>query len=321
MSREKKILIPAESVRQLPALNAFEAAARLGSFQEAATFLHLTPSAISHQVRRLEGVLGVALFVRRNRQIELTESGRKLQLHVSRGLAEISIGLQAVKQASDTSPLRISVAPSFAATYLSAGMAQFERENPDITVHMEFSSRVADLEARELDIAIRHTTQTRFNVFSEKLADVSGAPVCAPQIAARLVAGERIESIPRITLAQAPGVWTLWNQAAGRMDVPPQRELLFESLSDGLQAAIDGHGLMMAPLGLIEKHLKNGQLVLPFKEKLERVSAYRLLCLNGNEMSPKVLRLRRWLKAVIRNSGHFGDGLDVASHQVPREDR
>ncbi|MNL21018.1 DNA-binding transcriptional activator GcvA [compost metagenome] len=105
------------------------------------------------------------------------------------------------------------------------------------------------------------------------------------------------------------------------MDIPPQRELLFESLSDGLQAAIDGHGLMMAPLGLIEKHLKNGQLVLPFKEKLERVSAYRLLCLNGNEMSPKVLRLRRWLKAVIRNSGHFAEGLGVASHQVPREDR
>lgn len=77
----------------------------------------------------------------------------------------------------------------------------------------------------------------------------------------------------------------------------------------------------MAPLGLIEKHLKTGQLVLPFKEKLERVSAYRLLCLNGNEMSPKVLRLRRWIKAVIRNSGNFGDGLDFASRQVPREDR
>lgn len=306
MSREKNLSILPEGVRHLSALNAFEAAARLGSFQAAAEFLHLTPSAISHQIRRLESELGAALFVRRNRQIELTESGRKLQVHVSRGLAEIASGIRAVKAATNTGPLRVSVAPSFAATYLSAGIAQFERENPDIVMRMEFSSSFADLEAGELDVAIRHTTQKKFSLFSEKLANVSAGPVCAPEIAARLAAGESLESFPRIALAQTPGVWALWSQAAGRPDIAPRRELLFESLGDGLQAAINGFGLLMAPLGLIEKHLKSGQLVLPFEEKVERVSAYQLLCLNGNENSAKVLRLRRWIKAVIRRSAASG---------------
>ncbi|PTU00413.1 transcriptional regulator [Pseudomonas sp. HMWF031] len=300
MSREKTKPSSTERVRHLSALNTFESAARLGSFQLAAQALHLTPSAISHQIQRLEMELGVALFVRRNRQIELTESGRLLQAHVSRGLAEISVGIRAVKDSANNRPLRISVAPSFAATYLRGGIAQFERENPDISVRMEFSSNFVDLQAGEMDIAIRHTTQKKFNVFSEKLASVSVAPVCAPEIAARLNAGERIDSFPRIALVQTPAVWALWNQVAERPDLPPRSELMFESLSDGLQAAINGQGLIMAPLALIEHHLKSGQLVMPFNQKVERVSAYHLLCLKGEETSPKVLQLRRWIKAMIR---------------------
>src|SRR6516164_5129825 len=105
------------NIRHLSALRTFEAAARLHSFQSAASELNLTPSAVSHQIRRLELELGQPLFLRLTRAVKLTPTGERLHESVRRGLNEIARGLENIVSKRDGIDFRLSVAPFFAGLY------------------------------------------------------------------------------------------------------------------------------------------------------------------------------------------------------------
>ncbi|HTV90395.1 MAG TPA: LysR family transcriptional regulator, partial [Stellaceae bacterium] len=129
----------------LSALRAFEAAARLKSFSKAADELHVTPAAISHQIHALEADLGVSLFHRHSRAVELTASARLLLPGLSEAFAGIQASVRRLRSHNDTGTLTIAASPSIAAKWLVLRLHRFQEQWPDIDVRISTSDTIVDL--------------------------------------------------------------------------------------------------------------------------------------------------------------------------------
>src|ERR1700736_5286195 len=140
----------------LSALGPLEAAARHMSFSKAADELHVTPAAVSHQIHALEEDLGVRLFYRMNRSIELTASARVLLPGLSEAFAEIQSSVRRLRAHNDTGTLTVTASPSFAARWLFVRLNRFPERWPDIDVQISATYNVIDLTAGDFDIAIRY---------------------------------------------------------------------------------------------------------------------------------------------------------------------
>lgn len=284
----------------LSALRAFEAAAREGSFQGAALVLRLTPSAVSHQIRSLELDFGQPLFLRSHRRVELTEAGRILQSYVSRGFDELRRGAAALRQDRRAGLLRVSAAGAFATAFLAHRMGEFEARYPGLEVRLELSQSLVDFDVEPIDVGIRLGYAAPPNLFSELILPITAGPVCTPAIAERLAGADDLAGVTRISITQDPKGWRAWFRAAGRADAPEGREVWFDNLMTALQAAVDGVGVVQAPLQLVAHHLQAGRLTAPFPAITVRSKqAYRLVCRRGEEDLPKIARFRRWLKSEL----------------------
>src|SRR5438128_12009408 len=140
----------------LSALRAFEAAARHMSFSKAAEELHVTPAAVSHQIHALEQDLGVRLFHRMNRSIELTASARVLLPGLSEAFAGIQSSVRRLRAHNDTGTLTVTASPSFAAKWLVVRLNRFQERWPQIDVRISATDDVVDLSKGDFDIAIRY---------------------------------------------------------------------------------------------------------------------------------------------------------------------
>ncbi|PKP77779.1 MAG: LysR family transcriptional regulator, partial [Alphaproteobacteria bacterium HGW-Alphaproteobacteria-3] len=161
--------------RRLPslkALRAFEAAARHGSFSQAAAELSVTHAAISHQVRALEEALGAPLFHRTGRHVELTERGQKL-VPVLTAAFEQMADAWTQAGAKDNATLTVSVEPSFAARWLVLRLGKFNRANPEIELRLLPSSDIVDFAREDVDIGIRYGLGEWPDVVSEKLFEAT----------------------------------------------------------------------------------------------------------------------------------------------------
>lgn len=284
----------------LVALKAFEAAARLGSFQAAAQVLHLTPSAVSHQIRGLEVDFGQPLFTRKHRKVELTEAGRTLQAYVTRGFDELRRGTAALRQDRQANVLRVSAAPAFAAAFLTHRIDAFERAHRGLELRLEVSHAVVDLDAGGIDAAVRLVTAAPADLHSELLLPIVAGPVCTPELAARLASPADLHQVTRLCISQDPRGWRPWLRAAGLAEDPgPGRELWFETLNVAIQGALEGLGVALAPLTLTAHHIQTGRLVAPFAETVRSRFEYRLVCRRGEAALPKIARFRRWLAAEL----------------------
>jgi LysR family glycine cleavage system transcriptional activator len=283
----------------LSALRAFEAAAREGSFQAAAEALRLTPSAVSHQIRSLELDFGQPLFLRHHRRVELTEAGRLLQTYVARGFDELRRGAAALRQDRRAALLRVSAAGAFATAFLAHRVSEFEQRWPGLEVRLELSQSLVDFDIEPIDVGIRLGYAAPPNLFSEVILPITAGPVCTPALAEKLAAPADIAQITRISITQDPRGWRAWFRAAGLADAPVGREVWFDNLLTALQAAVEGVGIVQAPLPLVAHHLQAGRLVAPFDIAMRSKQAYRLVCRRGEEELPKIARFRRWLKAEL----------------------
>src|SRR6266704_2654543 len=140
----------------LSALRAFEATARLRSFGKAAAELNVTPAAISHQIHALEEDLGVRLFHRLNRSIELTASARVLLPGLSDAFAGIQSSVRRLRAHNDTGSLTVTASPSFAAKWLVLRLHRFQEQCAEVDVRISATDEVVDLTKGDFDIAIRY---------------------------------------------------------------------------------------------------------------------------------------------------------------------
>jgi LysR family glycine cleavage system transcriptional activator len=165
-------------------LRAFEATARLRSFTLAAQELHLTQSAISHQVRELEDYFGRPLLVRHNRRVETTLEGARLQQSLGRVFDVIEAAYNEVSLAPNAQVLAVHSAPSFAAKWLGPRLPQFMRDNPDVTIRLSSGASPIDLtRVREVDVAISYgSAAQRPGVVTVAMGAERVAPMCSPTL-------------------------------------------------------------------------------------------------------------------------------------------
>jgi len=288
----------------LSALRAFEAAARHMSFSKAADELHVTPAAISHQIHALEEDLGVRLFHRMNRSIELTASARILLPGLSEAFSGIQSSVRRLRAHNDTGTLTVTSSPSFAAKWLVLRLHRFQEQHPEIDVRISATDEVVDLTKGDFDIAIRYGGGKYPGLDVELLFTNEVFPACSPQL---LTAGPPLRTpgdLFRHTLIHDQAIerdplvptWPMWLKAAGVNNVPATAGLTFNNMHLALDAAIAGHGVVLAYSNLAAADLAAGRLVRLFSLALPDQFAYYIVTAPGALERPKVRAFRNWLR-------------------------
>jgi LysR family transcriptional regulator, glycine cleavage system transcriptional activator len=155
-------------LRRLPSLNAlkaFEAAARHGSFTKAADELSVTQGAVSHQVKALEGELGLRLFNRERQRLTITEAGRSYLEVVRDAFDRLAVGTNRLLQLQTSGALTVSTSPNFAAKWLVHRLGHFAEAHPEIDLRVSASLHHVDFTREDIDLAIRHSVTSGVNLF------------------------------------------------------------------------------------------------------------------------------------------------------------
>jgi len=296
--------------RELPlsALRAFEAAARLTSFKDAAEELGVTPAALSYQIRNLEDLYGVQLFERRNRTVLLTEAGERLAPGVSSGFSELAAAVEHLTDDEDDHILIISVGPAFASKWLTPRLAGFLEKHPEIDPRISANLGLSDFDRERIDVGIRFGSGDYPGVAVEKLMTEAVTPMCSPELVrnagGKLAPGDiaRHPIIHDDSIAHFDDVprWSDWLTQMGVDGVDLDRGLHFNHAEHALDAAIEGAGIVLGREVLAARDLRQGRLVRPFDLTLSLPQAFYLAYRPGALDKPNIRALRDWLVEEIK---------------------
>ncbi|MEM0949914.1 MAG: transcriptional regulator GcvA [Pseudomonadota bacterium] len=286
----------------LTALRAFEAAARHMSFQKAAEELYVTPAALSFQIKSLETHLGVPLFRRLNRAVELTPAGRALAPGAGEGFATLAAAWRTVRRMTETSTVTVTAGPAFTAKWLAPRLFKFAAAHPEIELRFSATLKLLDFDRDEIDVAIRfgygHDDR---GLFSVPIVREWLAPMVAPELAAKL---RTPADLARVTLLHQDDTrafrpffdWQAWFTAAGLGQVPSGGPR-FSQADHAIDAAIGGSGAVLGRSSLAASALADGQLVMPFDLTLTTEAHYRFVCPDGTETRPQIAAFLEWIRA------------------------
>lgn len=287
--------------RRLPplrSLRAFEAAARHLSFARAADELHVTPAAISQQIKLLEGHLGLALF-KRGPHLALTEAAAAALPLVSDSFDLMERAVDRLRQGRDHGPLVVSSSPAFAARWLIPRMARFQHRHPDIDLRLSASIRLVDFATEDVDLAIRYGSGHYPGMHVERLKAEEVVPVACPPLAERLKTAADLLSVPLLHNTAMDWdstfpTWPAWLGNAG-VAVPagfsPRR---FDDFTLVLQAVLAGLGAALVWRTLVAEEIAAGRLV-PLFPAQPLTNAYHLVCPARHLDNPKVAAFRAWV--------------------------
>lgn len=282
----------------LAALRTFESAARLHSFKAAAAELAVTPTAVSHQVKRLEHQLGVALFRRVPRGVELTEQGERLFHSLHGALLDISHTIESLRPQPSPARLLLTTTQSFAALWLIPRLGRFHRAHPGLSLRLDTSPVPIDLQQdASVDVAIRYGLGDYPGLYCAGSLSETFGVYCAPQVvpAARRSPAAVIIVRWRNSMLYEES-WQQWCEAAGvnwLHDGTPVQS--YEEENYALQAAISGQGVTLASSVMASESVRNGLLV-PYRQEVRVPGAsYTALCRPGRERHPPVRAFLDWL--------------------------
>lgn len=284
----------------LVSLRAFEAAARLGSFREAARELGVTPSAISHQVRQLEAELGLVLFQRAVRAVRLTASGEALARDASDAFDRLGASISRLRDQEGAARLCISALPLITDAWLTPRLEAFQTRYPDVSFEIETTNRVADLYTEDVDLAIRNIYAPDPGLKSYKLIDLHALPVCTPEISARLKSPADLGKEVLIHISSRKAGWPEWLAAAGAAGIKPRSHLSFDSVPSALEAAAQGRGVTLGVLPLLWEAPAARALVLPFSGPKLSAGTYYLVHRKEDKARPAVAAFAQWMTATMR---------------------
>ena len=298
------------------ALRVFEAAARHLSFAAAAAELHVTPAAVSHQIKGLEEYLGLKVFRRLARGLELTRAGQVLLPRLREGFERLADALEDLRALEEAGTLSVSAAPSFATRWLAPRLHRFVGAHPDLDVRITASTRLIDPKKGELasgddlsgspmedaDIAVRFGTGEYPGFRVDKLMSVAVTPMCSPQLAA----GEHPLRAPEdlrhhvlihdnVSFDDGGPLWDAWLAAAGVEGVDTSRGLRFNHAMLALEAAADGMGVALGMPVLAGSDLAAGRLIAPLDRSLPLKFAYYVVSGEDTAERSDVVAFRNWL--------------------------
>jgi len=283
----------------LPALRAFEAAARRLSFKDAAEELSVTPTAISYQIRRLEEELGAALFDRRIRQVSLTVAGEALHRAAAEALDRIETEWTRLRHGRSTVVLLIG--PLVAGRWLVPRLSDFWAEHPEIDLRLHHSARTYNLDTAEADLAIAFGDGNWPHYRVEPLIAVDYTPVMAPALAGRhgpLIGPDDLLRLPLIHERDRQD-WDRWIAEHCSPGTTAHSHIMIEDANVALNAAINGQGVALAITQFIHDDVAANRLVRPFAPAMRTQRAYHLLTRPNTPMTPAVRLVYDWLKRQV----------------------
>jgi LysR family transcriptional regulator, glycine cleavage system transcriptional activator len=296
------------AMRRLPSLDTlrvFTVAARHLSFTKAANELHLTQSAISHRVHALEDELGMPLFTRLTRRLELTRAGRSLAQRVDRAVGDIARAVADLDERSDERRLTVTSSSSVASRWLVPRLPRFHASHPDIELQVIANPSLLDLRSAGIDVAIRFGRGGYPGYTETRLMPDSVFPVCSPHLVARHGPVRSIEELLNLPLlhdsrTEADGSgsdWRSWLNHLGRGDLESSNGQRYSEAGLLIEAAMLGLGVALGRASLVSNLVADGTLVCPLPLSAPTAFSYYLLVLPEAALQPKILRFREWLQA------------------------
>lgn len=285
--------------QQMPlnALRVFEAVARLMSFTRAGDELGMTQTAVSYQVKLLEGVLGELLFRRMPRRIELTEAGERLLPKVSAGLALLEEAMQAARTVAEEQ-LVINTTATFASHWLASRIGNFQLGAPHISVRIITDTRQIDFSRDSGDVAIRFGKGPWEGLVTHRLLDVEFAPMLSPSLLKWVEPLDHPRDLLKCKLID-PGDpwWKIWFNAVGvtDTDLDSRPRNMYGSQTLEASAAIAGHGVAMLTPRFYREELASGRLVMPFPLIGKDLGGYWLAYPESRRNQPKIRAFRDWI--------------------------
>ncbi|OIJ40833.1 LysR substrate-binding domain-containing protein [Massilia timonae] len=280
----------------LTALRVFESAGRTGSFAAAAREVDLSPSAVSHAIRKLEDSAGMTLFVRTTRSLELTREGRLLLEHVQRGFEEMRRGFQRAQPEQRVAPLRLHTAPTFAVQWLMPRLTGFMAAHPGIALQVSADTDYATFEDDRHDIDIVYGVPQPSRHAQIPLVVEELTPLCSPALAATIGSVRDLYQAPLIQSDGQSVQWGGWFSANG-LATPGDFALAFDRSSMSIAAAVDGLGVALESTLLAERELATGRLVAPLigRSTTVRYVAHYLVHPHSLEQDTATALFKRWL--------------------------
>jgi LysR family glycine cleavage system transcriptional activator len=294
----------------LNALRVFEASARNLSFKKASEELSVTASAVSHQVKGLEEFLGLPLFRRVPRGLLLTDTGQLLLSELSEVFLSLDKAMERVIDSDSRGALTLSVAPTFAVMWLIPRLQKFYALHPDLDVRISTGLSLIDFHRDDVDAAIRLGSGEWVGLEAIELFSETVTPMCSPRLLEGPDAITSPDDLSRHVLlhnhsmdydSEAP-TWETWLAAAGATGVDASRGTHFSLPDHGLQAAIDGAGIVLGWRSLSKKDVAAGRVVEPFDVTLPLGSSFYLVYPEAQSLRPNLAALRNWLKKELRES-------------------
>ena len=286
----------------LNALRVFEAVATRLSFAAAADSLHVTPAAVSMQVKTLEDYLQVPLFRRAGRNIELTPEGLLLLPGIRRGLTDLQTALHQLRQSRCAGTLNISTIASFLQKWLLPRLPQLHDRHADLQLRIHTSREAVDFSQTDFHGAIRMATGPQVGLHCEKLLDEWFVLVCNPELYRRLGPVEGSNDLKRYSLLRSSDEpWPLWNKPGVERDWKEHGSAFDDSVTV-LAAAEQGQGLALTRWCLAAGDIKLGRLVLASPVIVPCPRSYYFVCPEAYLAMPKLQGLLAWLREMTRDS-------------------
>jgi LysR family glycine cleavage system transcriptional activator len=298
----------------LALLPAFEAAGRLGTFKDAASELHVTPSAISQQIKALEDALGVALFVRHGRTVVLSQEGEEYLRDVRQLLVDLSSATRRLRRRGDKNTLRISTMDFVAYEFLIPRLPAFRARFPGVELRIESSSSLVDFETSDFDAALRLGGALVPGLTVTLLGQLFATPVCTNAIAGELRDGELEFKHPLIELrGQEHRGWHALMKSRGVKKRPPVTTL--ETYYETVRAAEQGLGVAFGVFPITTHWVSSGRLAVPHSIRVP-LAGGAMWMYRASDPRPVLAEIGEWLREQYEMlpelpSGRIVDGLSV----------
>ena len=288
-------------------LRAFEAVARHLNFRAAAEEMALTQSAVSRQIQGLEEDVGVSLFLRHTRAVELTSAGAQLLAAVTHALPRIDAAVRQIRQTAGRRAVALTTFASFASMWLIPRLEQFQRDHPDIDIRIDASDAPLDLEVADVDLALRYGPAATMPAHAIRLFGEQLTPVASPWLLKSGAELKKPADLTQFALIEAGDAyqthlewltWRRWFDEHGLPKLQPKRWLYFNYAYQMVQAALAGQGVVLARLPMVAENLANGDLVEPLpQQRMDSPMAYWLIIGPRSAQRPETKAFCEWVIA------------------------
>lgn len=280
-------------------LRVFDAVHRAGGISRAAELLHITPGAVSQQIKLLEATMGIALLRKSGREVELTEAGGQLAVRLADLFDRIEAAIGDAVEAVNPRRLRLKVLPSFAIKWLVPRLAGFYAVHTDIDVEIATVGRPQDLHLDNADFVVRHGMGEWTDVHFDHLFDEAFVPVCSPALAATIREPRDLLQAKLLHSMLRPEGWPTWFKSAGIAAAASDRNVVLANAALCLQAAADGLGVAIAQLAYARDELSSGRLVRPVDHVARTEFGYYLICDPLRAQTEPLKSFREWVRTVV----------------------